>query len=101
MWVEVFSEAENRWLHADPCEDKCDSPLMYEIGWGKKLSYIIATSKDEVQDVTWRYSCDHNALRKRRVLVKEDWLWKTLIQLTDELQKGKTDEEKRTLTKRR
>ena len=48
VWVEVYSEAQQRWLHCDPCENKCNKPLMYEAGWGKKLSYIIAFSKDEV-----------------------------------------------------
>eukprot|EP00041_Stephanoeca_diplocostata_P036839 m.1362766 g.1362766 ORF g.1362766 m.1362766 type:complete len:57 (+) comp24944_c0_seq12:1787-1957(+) len=40
----------------DCCEDAYDSPLMYERGWGKKLSYVFAFDHDNIVDVTWRYS---------------------------------------------
>ncbi|TRY66944.1 hypothetical protein TCAL_03733 [Tigriopus californicus] len=101
VWVEVFSQAENRWLHVDPCENVCDQPLIYEIGWGKKLSYVIAASKDEIQDVSYRYSCDHEALKSRRMEVRENWLTQTLLKLTKDCQKDLDPERVKLLTERR
>jgi peptide-N4-(N-acetyl-beta-glucosaminyl)asparagine amidase len=54
---------------------------MYEKGWGKKLSYIIAFSKDEIQDVTWRYTNNFKDVLKRRNLCSEQ----TLIFLINQL----------------
>ena len=101
VWVEIWSEAEKRWLHADPCEDTCDKPLVYEVGWGKKLTYVIATSKDEIQDVTWRYSADHEALKKRRNQARPKWIVENVIKMTNDCQKTYSDEEKKRLLLRR
>ena len=46
VWVEVFSDSQQRWIHCDG--GKCDENFLYERWWKKKLTYIIAFSKDEV-----------------------------------------------------
>ncbi|KAM6222775.1 peptide-N(4)-(N-acetyl-beta-glucosaminyl)asparagine amidase isoform 3-T3 [Rhynchocyon petersi] len=78
VWTEVYSHSQQRWLHCDACEDVCDKPLLYEVGWGKKISYVIAFSKDEVVDVTWRYSCKHEEVISRRTEIKEELLRETI-----------------------
>ncbi|THD21348.1 Peptide-N(4)-(N-acetyl-beta-glucosaminyl)asparagine amidase [Fasciola hepatica] len=77
VWCEVWLEDEHnpghfRWVHCDP-GGETDQPLLYEDGWGKKLTYVFAytvppfTACDgrnadeisrlvDIQDVTWRYT---------------------------------------------
>ncbi|EFN73808.1 Peptide-N(4)-(N-acetyl-beta-glucosaminyl)asparagine amidase [Camponotus floridanus] len=86
VWTEIWSESSNRWIHLDPCENIIDKPLMYEKGWKKKLTYIIAYSKDEVQDVTWRYTRNPEAVLKRRKICSEQSLIKFLRSLSDQRQ---------------
>lgn len=81
VWAEVFSSRQQRWMHCDPCENVCDKPLLYEKGWGKKLTYVLAFSLNDLQDVTWRYTSDHKDLLSRRRECREDWLVGVINQL--------------------
>lgn len=51
VWTEIYSVSQRRWLHCDSCENGFDNPLVYEVGWGKKLAYILAFSKDQVREI--------------------------------------------------
>uniref|UniRef100_A0A6A7FUE5 Peptide-N(4)-(N-acetyl-beta-glucosaminyl)asparagine amidase n=3 Tax=Hirondellea gigas TaxID=1518452 RepID=A0A6A7FUE5_9CRUS len=85
-WAEVWSQSQSRWVHADPCEGRVDCPLLYECGWGKKLTYVVAASRDEVMDVTWRYTLKPLDVQQRRDKVSETALYDHLWSLTVQLQ---------------
>ena len=74
VWTEVFILQTQKWTHLDSCENAFDTPKLYEGGWGKKLNYVVAFSKDEVVDVTNRYVVNRMMNRMRRTLVPEQWL---------------------------
>ncbi|XP_011695997.1 PREDICTED: peptide-N(4)-(N-acetyl-beta-glucosaminyl)asparagine amidase [Wasmannia auropunctata] len=86
VWTEIWSASNKRWVHVDPCENVIDKPLMYERGWQKKLTYVIAYSRDEVQDVTWRYTRDQEAVMKRRKACAEQTLMHLLESLSHQRQ---------------
>uniref|UniRef100_A0AC35U300 Thioredoxin domain-containing protein n=1 Tax=Rhabditophanes sp. KR3021 TaxID=114890 RepID=A0AC35U300_9BILA len=73
-WCEFYSSIEKRWIHVDPCEGIMDTPLLYEKGFNKKLSYVIANHRDHIRDVTWRYTFDWNKVKERRCKVRESVL---------------------------
>ncbi|XP_034247208.1 peptide-N(4)-(N-acetyl-beta-glucosaminyl)asparagine amidase [Thrips palmi] len=100
VWTEVFLTAQSRWVHCDPCENAYDSPLMYELGWNKKLSYIMAYTHDNVQDVTWRYSANHKEILRRRKYCSEEQLLETIMSLRKRLQQNLSSARKEYLLKR-
>lgn len=100
VWTEVYSASQKRWLHCDPCENVCDKPLLYEIGWGKKLSYVIAFSKDEVVDVTWRYSCKHQEVLTRRTALSEAKLRETINAINKKKQQSLSESRRKELLER-
>lgn len=81
VWTEVYNHTKKRWIHVDPSENVFDSPLMYEAGWKRNLEYVIAFSKDDIQDVTWRYSSNHDALMRRRKMCPENEMNQVLMEL--------------------
>lgn len=88
VWTEVYSPFQTRWLHVDPSDNVVDSPLMYQHGWKRTVDYVMAYSKDNIQDVTWRYSNDHCAILQRRTRVPEDSLVKKIIEIRNKLQEN-------------
>ncbi|RZC37522.1 peptide-N(4)-(N-acetyl-beta-glucosaminyl)asparagine amidase, partial [Asbolus verrucosus] len=100
VWTEVYSITQKRWVHCDSCENACDTPLIYESGWNKKLTYVMAYSADEVQDVTWRYSSNHKEVLSRRKNCTEAELINALITLRNDRQKGFSKCKQNYLTRR-
>ena len=84
----------------DSCENAFDTPLIYESGWGKKLTYLVAFSKDEVVDVSKRYVLNHRMNRMRRTLVPEQWLTNLLKQRRESLWDMQGPERRATLLER-
>lgn len=85
VWNEVFSKTKGCWMHVDPCENTIDTPLLYEVGWSKKLQYCIAFSHYEVIDVTRRYVIDFEGTKRIRNECDESWLENCLQEMTIDL----------------
>lgn len=73
---------------------------MYEHGWKRKIDYVLAFSKDDVQDVTWRYSNQHKELTKRRNRCGEKELIDALLLLRNKRQSNTSAARKKFLTLR-
>ncbi len=84
----------------DSCENAYDTPLIYEGGWGKKLTYVISFSKDEVVDVTKKYVLSKMMNRMRRTLVPESWLQQILKNIRERLWSMQTPQRRRELEER-
>eukprot|EP00039_Didymoeca_costata_P010367 m.139476 g.139476 ORF g.139476 m.139476 type:complete len:428 (+) comp14801_c0_seq3:217-1500(+) len=98
VWAEAHSDHLQRWIHCDPCENAFDAPMMYETGWGKKLSYVFAFSTEEVRDVTWRYSKKTKQTMRKRTQYQEGPLAAAMLQINE--RKRKDEQTRRKLDRR-
>jgi len=82
VWNEYWSPSLQRWVHLDSCEAARDEPLLYDRGWGKKMSYILAFSVDGAQDVSRGYIQDWQQALQRRRKGSEEALRQILADVT-------------------
>lgn len=74
VWIEVrlpTGSKDGKWLHADPSEGILDQPLMYEKGWGKKLTMIFAFTPQYIEHITHKYTADYESTVARRGISDE------------------------------
>uniref|UniRef100_A0A914Y5K0 Peptide-N(4)-(N-acetyl-beta-glucosaminyl)asparagine amidase n=1 Tax=Panagrolaimus superbus TaxID=310955 RepID=A0A914Y5K0_9BILA len=100
VWVEIWAQELDRWVHCDPCENVMDTPLMYESGWNKKYAYVIAFAKDHVMDVTWRYTFDRKVTSKRRTQCRPAVFYNFITKLSNRLAKNLPQERQKELQRR-
>lgn len=90
MWCEVWLPSEQRFAHCDPCERALDTPLMYELGWNKKLTHLLSFSRYGVVDALPRYSRKQNTVLVRRSaeVVNESFVAEIIAVKDKELEVG-------------
>jgi len=86
VWTEVYLTHKKKWMHIDPSEGVFDTPIMYEQDWKKKIKYVFAFSKEDIQDVTWRYSNNYVEVLQRRAKFSETLLIEFIVKLRQKLQ---------------
>ena len=64
--MNFYSKNQKRWIHVDSCENAFDKPLLYEQGWGRKMTFILGYSIEGVKDITSRYVKNWNIILERR-----------------------------------
>ena len=101
VWDEFYNEEEKRWIHVDPCEEAYDTPLVYEQGWGRVMTFVVAASDEEIVDVTPRYVKDWGIVKERRSEKMESNLKAIINNMNNLLESKLSEEDKNKLKERR
>ena len=101
VWTEVWLDSKQRYVHVDPCENIIDAPYTYEEGWKKKLEWVIAFGRNEVYDVTPRYTRHLDACIERRSLKVDEEFYHKIVEYRNQQYQSKiSDQEKEEIKKR-
>ena len=95
VWNEFYNPEEKKWIHLDSCEQAYDTPLMYEQGWGKIMTFILGLSEYELVEVTPRYIKNWREVSKRRSEKMENKLSVILKNVNDKINNGLNNEQKK------
>ena len=101
VWNEFYNEEEKRWIHIDSCEEAYDTPLVYEQGWGRVMTFILGLSDDGLVEVTPRYVKDWKIVNERRsekMIIK---LQKIMEEVNKKMMAGINPEEMKNIEERR
>ena len=101
VWNEFYNEEEQRWIHLDSCEEAYDTPLLYEQGWGRVMTFILGMSEDGLVEVTPRYVKDWKIISERRSEKMEIKLSNILEDVNKKMMIGISPEEKINIENRR
>ena len=101
VWDEFYNEEEKRWIHVDPCEEAYDTPLVYEQGWKRVMTFIVGASDEEIVDVTPRYVKDWCIVKERRSEKMENCLKAIINNMNNLLESKLSNEDKIKLNERR
>ena len=101
VWNEFYNQEEERWVHLDSCEQAYDTPLVYEQGWGRVMTFILGMSDDGLVEVTPRYIKDWKIVTERRSEKMEIKLAQILEEVNKKMMTGISPEEKTNIENRR
>ena len=92
MWLEVYVDALETFVHVDPTEGIVDAPFIYE-QWGRKCRWVIAVAMHDCTDVTSRYTRNPDEVIEKRNEVFPEESYQQIIGLRNATWKYNADAE--------
>ena len=92
MWLEVYVDALETFIHVDPTEGVVDAPYIYE-QWGRKCRWVVAVGAHDCTDVTARYTRNAEEVIEGRNQIFPEESYQQIIGLRNSTWKYNADSE--------